>query len=392
MKYIPDRVSSKEIEKMKLNCLSFFSGAMGLDLGLEQSGINVLLASEIDNCARNTIVSNDSKIGLVGDIHNYDVSQILNYSGLKNVQDVDIIVGGPPCQSFSTAGKRNGFKDTRGNSILYFLDLIAKINPKYVAIENVRGLLSSSIDGGRPGSALYYIKKSLENNGYLVTFDLYNCANFGVAQTRERIVIICTKGKEPVPYLTPTHSKDGSCCGGLWKTFSEAVYGLNEKDMTYIKFSESRLKYFRMLGDGECWKNLPENIQSIAMGKSYYTKGGKTGFFRRLSMSKPSPTLLTHPAMFSTSLCHPIENRPISIEEYKRLQGFPDTWEVCGSVLNQYKQLGNAVPVKLGEAIGKCIINHHNGIAERSNNNKFKHSRYKNTSDVEWEKNYLRKK
>ena len=119
------------------------------------------------------------------------------------------------------------------------------------------------------------------------------------------------------------------------------------------------------------------------MGKKLELGGGKTGFYRRLSFKKPSPTLVTNPTMPATDLCHPTENRPLSVEEYSAIQGFPEEWKICGHILEQYKQIGNAVPVKLGEAIARTII-------ADMNNEKlpqiegFKYSRYKNTSDISW--------
>jgi len=119
------------------------------------------------------------------------------------------------------------------------------------------------------------------------------------------------------------------------------------------------------------------------MGASFYSGGGKTGFLRRLSWDRPSPTLVTHPAMPATDLAHPEEQRPLSVQEYKRIQQFPDNWEIEGSILDKYKQIGNAVPVGLGFAIGKHLIKLMNNI-EINNLSGFKYSRYKNTSYKEW--------
>ena len=400
----PDKKSRKKTSKNKLNCLSFFSGAMGLDIGLEDAGINVLLACEIDNPSRKTIAFNDPNVGLIGDIRDYSYEEILEYSNLSKNEDVDIIVGGPPCQAFSTAGKRMGFQDERGNVFLKYIDLIAHFKPKYAVIENVRGLLSStfSIDledeitkqhkfnwNKTPSSSLFYIKKKLENIGYKVSFNLYNTANFGSPQIRERVVIICTKLDKAVPHLEPTHSSEKLFKLKKWKTFKEAVEGLNPNECDHINFSEKRLKYIEMLKPGENWRNLPLDIQPIAMGNSFLLGGGKTGFFRRLAWDKPSPTVVTHPAMPATELAHPTENRPLSVQEYKRIQEFPDEWIIKGKILEQYKQIGNAVPVGFGRAIGKAIINHFQGIETKSYDG-FKFSRYKNTSETEFEKEFLK--
>lgn len=123
-------------------------------------------------------------------------------------------------------------------------------------------------------------------------------------------------------------------------------------------------------------------MQKEAMGKSFYLGGGKTGFFRRLSYSKPSPTLVTNPAMPATDLAHPVEDRPLSVEEYSCIQGFPNNWIICGTILEQYKQLGNAVPIKLGKAIAKTIIDDMNNI--HYENTGFSYSRYKNTNEISW--------
>jgi DNA (cytosine-5)-methyltransferase 1 len=112
------------------------------------------------------------------------------------------------------------------------------------------------------------------------------------------------------------------------------------------------------------WKYLPEELQREALGKSYFSGGGKTGFLRRLAWDKPSCTLVTAPNMPATDICHPTERRPLSIEEYKRIQQFPDHWEVCGSLKDQYRQIGNAVPVGLGEAVGRAILRHMAGEPE----------------------------
>jgi len=144
------------------------------------------------------------------------------------------------------------------------------------------------------------------------------------------------------------------------------------------------LRYYRILQEGQYWKNLPVEMQKEAMGNSFYLGGGKTGFYRRLSYSKPSPTLVTHPAMPATDLAHPVKDRPLSVEEYSCIQEFPSSWVICGSLLDQYRQIGNAVPIALGAAIGKTILAHMNG-KKTQNIYGFPYSRYKFTDDISWE-------
>jgi DNA (cytosine-5)-methyltransferase 1 len=234
-----------------------------------------------------------------------------------------------------------------------------------------------------PGGALRLILDRLKRAGYCVSFNLYNSANYGTPQVRERVILICHRGGEELPYLEPTHSNDPSFNLPKWKTFRDAVSDLKNINHEHLNFPENRIKYYKMLQPGEYWKNLPIELQKEALGKSFYAGGGKTGFLRRLDWDKPSPTLVTHPAMPATDLAHPVENRPLSIQEYKRIQQFPDDWVICGSLLDQYKQIGNAVPTGLGEAIGKLILNHVGGKPIKVYKN-FPYSRYKDTDHKTW--------
>lgn len=381
------RVSS---EIPKIVALSFFSGAMGLDIGMEKAGISPLLVCEIDKETRKTINANKPDVALIGDIRDYSAKQILEFAKIPESQTIDVIFGGPPCQAFSTAGKQRGFEDDRGNVFLTFVDRIIELKPKYFAIENVRGLLSAPYTitpaiEPQKGGALLYITKRLENAGYTLSFDLYNTANFGAAQIRERLVIIGKRGAEAVSLLSPTNSENGEFGLPKWRTLRDAIGSL-DVEHHYVSFPEKRLRYYRFLKEGQNWRNLPDNLQEQAMGKSYYLSGGKTGFYRRLSFKRPSPTLVTHPAMPATDLCHPTEDRPLSIEEYREIQGFPKQWIFCGSVLDVYRQIGNAVPIPMGIAIGKAII------ADMANKEQpqydgFQYSRYQNTNYKNFQRN-----
>jgi DNA (cytosine-5)-methyltransferase 1 len=194
---------------------------------------------------------------------------------------------------------------------------------------------------------------------------------------------VCSKNGVKPLYLKPTHSENGNYGLSKWVTFREAVKGLPKKH-THINFPEARLQYYRLLKPGQYWRHLPEDMQKKALGKSYYLGGGKTGFLRRLAWDRPSYTLVTNPAMPATDLAHPTELRPLSVEEYKRIQEFPDDWLISGSVLNQYKQIGNAVPTSFGLAIGKLVMNCLQGKTYKEIPD-FPYSRYKKTSDREFQ-------
>jgi DNA (cytosine-5)-methyltransferase 1 len=386
----------------KIKALSFFSGAMGLDIGLEKAGIDIILACESEKFIRETIKLNRPKIKVLEDINNYSAKEIRIEAGLKPKEKIDLIVGGPPCQAFSTAGKRLSINENRGVVFLKYLELIKELNPTYFVIENVRGLLSVPLKhvphnkrdrklkvAEEKGGTLNFILNYLKKIGYKVSFNLYNSANFGTPQTRERIVIIGNKD-EKLPYLSPTHSQYGEFGLKPWNTFKSAIKGLHNIKHDHVNFPKSRLKYYRKLKEGQNWRNLSLKLQKEALGKSFYLGGGKTGFLRRLAWNKPSPTLVTDPMMPATDLGHPVEDRPLSIQEYKRIQEFPDNWKLSGNLRNQYKQIGNAVPVSLGKAIGKLIMQHMLKKKIRVINN-FKYSRYLNTSDLDWH-NSIKKK
>lgn len=385
----PDDHARENADVPEIVAFSFFSGAMGLDIGMKNGGIPALLACEFNKYCRMTIAENEPGMALIGDINKYEPAEILRLANIPEGRKVDVIFGGPPCQAFSTAGARRALADERGNVFLRYIEIVEKIRPTYVVIENVRGLLSApypykNIEEPIKGGALCVILDRLKEAGYTISFELYNAANFGAPQIRERVVMIGKLGGPKVPYLSPTHDEFGRYGLHPWITLREAVEDIEDKPHHYVEFPEKRLKYYRMLKEGQYWKDLPKEVQEDAMGATLKLGGGKTGFFRRVSFSRPAPTLVTDPTMPATDLCHPTENRPLSVEEYSRIQGFPDDWNICGPINEQYKQIGNAVPIKLGEAIARTIIADMRGETLPVYEG-YAFSRYKNTSDITWQ-------
>lgn len=386
----PDDHARTDTDIPNIVALSFFSGAMGLDIGMSNGGIHAMLACEFNKYCRMTIDQNEPGMALIGDINKYEPEEILRLAGVPEGRKVDVIFGGPPCQAFSTAGARRALNDERGNVFLRYIDVVEKIRPTYVVIENVRGLLSApypydDVTDPIKGGALCVILERLKTAGYTISFELYNAANFGAPQIRERVVMIGKLGSEKVPYLAPSHDENGRFGLKKWRTLAEVVNDIEDKEHHYVEFPEKRLKFYRMLKQGQYWKDLPPEAQIEAMGSKLKLGGGKTGFYRRLDFNRPSPTLVTDPTMPATDLCHPTENRPLSVEEYARIQEFPDNWKICGPINEQYKQIGNAVPIKLGEAIARTIIADMRGEILPSIPG-FSFSRYKNTSDITWRK------
>lgn len=361
--------------------ISLFTGAMGLDLGLEQAGFRVAVAVESDAIAVNTILANRPALPIIDrPIEDVTTEEILERAGLRR-GDVTLVAGGPACQTFSTAGRRRSLADPLGKLFYQFVQVIEEAEPEFFVMENVRGLLSAAVrhrplaqrgPGNvalRPneelGSAFRKMTRRLKQVGYYVRFDVLNSADYGCAQTRKRLVILGSRDGHSVAMPSPTHAEDEANHLPRWRTLREALTGLERSQHHHTQFVPSRRKYFNHVPAGGNWRDLPKHLRRKALGAAIDSWGGRSGFFRRLCWDKPSPTLNTNPDYKATALCHPSKPRPLSVEEYKRIQGFPDDWVVTGSIREQYRQLGNAVPVVLGAALGQAVRAAHRKRAQQ---------------------------
>ena len=354
-----------------LIAVSLFSGAMGLDLGLERAGFQTRVAVESDPDAVATIRINRPDVHVFErPIEGVSTAEILEKAAVE-VGELDLVAGGPACQSFSTAGKRRSLDDPLGQLFYEFMRVVDEARPRFFLMENVRGLLSAAVrhrplaerGGGYPplegdeelGSAFEKMTARLQESGYYVVFDVLNAADFGVAQTRQRLVVLGSRDGVQLSMPTATHGAEPAPGLPPWKTLREALQGLHEDEPEYMEFVPSRREHFRGVPPGGNWRDLPRRARSKALGSAEDSWGGRTGFFRRLSWDAPSPTLNTNPDYKATALCHPEVARPLSVSEYARVQGFPDDWTVSGSTRAKYRQLGNAVPVELAAALGHAI-------------------------------------
>jgi DNA (cytosine-5)-methyltransferase 1 len=347
------------------NVVSFFSGAMGLDLGLERAGLRIAVGQDSDDdCVKTAQANGRRAIG--GNIQKIEASEILVQTGLKP-QEPFLVCGGPPCQPFSTAGKRLGINDPRGGLFMDYVRMIDYIRPRFFIMENVKGLVSSRLNpkesSSLKGSVLEVILKEFSNLGYKTIHSVVDAVNYGVPQFRERFIIIGSRDREPIFIPMPTHFQIHQSSIHRWATLKNAIDDLNGDIGLCETFSPERLRFLRMVPEGGNWRDLPDDVKKEAMGGAYESGGGKVGFYRRLSFSQPSPTLVTSPVQKASMLCHPRENRPLSVREYARIQQFPDTWKFVGSTTSQYRQIGNAVPLGLGEALGRMFVSVANGEA-----------------------------
>lgn len=355
-------------EKYKDNrdVISFFSGAMGLDIGLEKAGLNVVIGQDFEPSCVETMRANGHNV-LGGDIREINPETLLKLTGL-HVGEPFMVCGGPPCQPFSTAGKRLGINDPRGSLFMDFIRMIDYIRPRFFVMENVKGIVSSPLkhvsvkerEKDDPeqqlGTVLDVILSEFDKLGYKTVYGVLDAVNYGVPQFRERFVLIGSRDNEDIFLPMPTHFQMHQNSEYRWKTVGEVIKDLENNPGEYTSLSGERKKYIHMVPEGGNWRDLPEEIIPIAMGGAYQSGGGKVGFYRRLSYNQPAPTITTSPAQKATMLCHPTQDRPLSIKEYARIQQFPDDWIFTGTLSAKYRQIGNAVPVGLAEAIGRAII------------------------------------
>lgn len=315
----------------KYSDIELFAGAGGLALGMENAGLYHSLLVEIDKNCVYTLKKNRPSWNIL----HKDISKV-NFKTIK----ADVVTGGFPCQSFSYAGKRLGFEDTRGTLFFEFARCIKEVQPKLFIGENVEGLLKH--DSGKTFKTMIGI---LEDLGYSINYKVLNAINYGVAQKRKRLFIVGTKPEIQFNFPEP-----------ITKSVPLREVLKNVPKSPGTSYSKSREKIMKLVPPGGCWIDLPLEIQKEYMGKSFTSGGGKRGMARRISWNEPCLTLTTSPSQKQTERCHPEETRPFTIREYARIQSFPDEWQFEGSVSSQYKQIGNAVAVKVAEAIGKQVI------------------------------------
>lgn len=327
--------------------ISLFSGAMGLDIGLEHSGLSCDLCVEKDKPSASTIGLNRPKTPLIMDV------SILGRPLLDCHKECFLVAGGPPCQAFSTSGRRKAFDDPRGVLLLEFGRVVDIVRPRFFVFENVKGLLSARLNDG--GSILEYVLSGYREMGYKVVHGVLDAVDYGVPQFRERLFVIGSRDGEDVFLPKPTHFKHHQDPAYRWRVVRSAISDLEDDPGPHASFPPSKQKWLMKIPEGGNWKDLREDDAKSAMGGAIASGGGKTGYLRRLSYSAPSPTLLTSPTQKSTLLCHPTKDRPLSIKEYARIQQFPDEWLFYGTLAEQYKQIGNAVPIGLAKAIGQAI-------------------------------------
>lgn len=323
--------------------LELFAGAGGLAVGMEKAGFKCVALNEIDKWACQTLRINRPhwKV-LEGDIKDFSFTEYHN--------KVDVVTGGFPCQAFSYAGKKLGLADARGTLFYEFARVVNEVQPPICIGENVRGLLSH--EGGKTLEGMLSI---LDEIGYnVMPVQVLKAINFKVPQKRERIILVGVRKDIAINYKYPfVNRKIFTLKDALKKG---ELFNSDVPNSKGAKYPEHKKKILDMIPPKGYWRDLPLEIQKDYMGGSFYLGGGKTGMARRIGWDEPCLTLTCSPAQKQTERCHPEETRPFTVREYARIQTFPDDWTFEGSMSQQYKQIGNAVPVNLGREIGYSVI------------------------------------
>jgi len=323
--------------------IELFAGAGGLALGVEKAGFNTIGLVEFNKDACNTLKKNRPSWNVIcDDIANISGQDLERMFNIKK-GELDLLSGGAPCQSFSYAGKRLGLEDARGTLFYHYAVFLEKLQPKMFLFENVRGLLNH--DKGKTYSTILNI---FEKAGYEIQKEVLNAWDYGVAQKRERLMTIGIRkdlvGK--VHFSFPEKHEYKPVLRDVLKNVPKSIG---------VPYGENKRKIFELVPAGGYWRDIDPDIAKAYMKSCWNMEGGRTGILRRLSMDEPSLTVLTSPSQKQTERCHPLEARPFTVRENARCQSFPDEWEFCGSVMSQYKQVGNAVPVNLAYEVARKI-------------------------------------
>ncbi len=338
-----DSVSNSVKAENNYSVLELFAGAGGLAIGMEKAGIECVALNEIDKWACQTLRKNRPQWKVLeGDIKSFDFSEYKN--------KVDIVTGGFPCQAFSYAGKKLGLADARGTLFYEFARAVKEVNPLVCIGENVRGLLSHE-----NGKTLEGMISILDEIGYnVVPFQVLKAINYKVPQKRERLILVGIRKDITSKYEYPKpNNKIYNLIDALKRS------DLYDCDVPYsigAKYPKSKKEILDLVPQKGYWRDLPLDLQKEFMGGSFHLGGGKTGIARRIGWDEPCLTLTCSPAQKQTERCHPEETRPFTVREYARIQTFPDDWQFEGSLAQQYKQIGNAVPVNLAREVGYSIV------------------------------------
>lgn len=356
--------------------VDLFCGAGGLSEGFRQAGFHVLAGLDYDDTAGKTFAAtHEGARFLGGPIQNITVKDILNATGLQP-GELDVLVGGPPCQGYSVYNHGRGVDDPRAGLFREYLRIVKGLKPRWLVMENVTGLTSIA-----NGGIIREIEESLRDLGYEVDWKILRAEEYGVPQERRRIFFIANRVGAPIIFPVPTHGEGLKPFVTVWDAISDLPALQNGQSGDIEKYgslplnpyqrelrkgvkrlsnhSASRLSAMnearmRHIPAGGSWRDIPFNLLPEGMKKA--KRSDHTKRYGRPKKTDLACTILTKCDVHWGAYIHPEQDRAISVREAARLQSFPDNFVFAGSRTDQYVQVGNAVPPLLGRAVAKQLL------------------------------------
>lgn len=346
--------------------VSLFTGAGGLDIGLERAGFHTVVATDFDEECIETLRFNQTRRipidGLPSRFH-LEGARIIHANiatltaqdfRIPEGEELDLLAGGPPCQPFSSAGSQLGLDDPRGKLFQHFARLVSELSPRMFLFENVRGLVTARGPSGRPGEALDLVRKAFEEVGYATRCTLLNAADFGAAQRRVRLFIIGSRLATLPEFPDPTNAEnagDGLFDGVKpWRTLGDFLSSMPEPSKPEITRPSPELsKQLRSIPTGS-------GLKSPGV-KETTRPGGHWGYKQGTFIADPGRPARTVTAATTQDWIRLGDGslRRLTLAECAGLQGFPFEWQFAGTRSSQFRQVGNAVPVAFGIAIGQSL-------------------------------------
>lgn len=368
------------MSKQRLTAVDLFCGAGGLSEGFRQAGYTVLVGNDIDAAAGETYKATHPHAEFIQrQIQDLSVTDLLAASGLRP-GELDVLLGGPPCQAYSVYNHQRGMHDARASLFREYLRIVEGMKPEWVVMENVTGI--TSISGG---AVVQNIKDALRDLGYAVECRILKAEEYGVPQERRRIVFIGNRLGLPVAFPTPTHGPVGSGLEPfttIWNAIgdlSPLSNGQRQPVTPYISDPDHWFQAYARTGAGQLvwnheaprlspvnqarmrhipiggsWRDIPFELLPDGMKRA--KRSDHTKRYGRMRPDGLSCTVLTKCDIHWGAYIHPHQDRAISVREAARIQAFPDSFIFHGSRTEQYVQVGNAVPPLLGRKIAEALL------------------------------------